>query len=321
LSTSDYSQIEELLENLNKFTESNMIGMSLPSMRIDRFSEKLAAELMKVRKSGLTFAPEAGSQRLRDVINKNITQDDIIKACKIAFLAGSTNIKLYFMIGLPTETDEDIIAIAALAEDILNLYDVISRTTINNNNGKRKAPHISISASTFVPKPFTPFEFVPQATESDISYKQRLLRSSIRSKRKIDVSYNDFNTSLLEAVFARGDRRLSSVIYSAWKRGCKFDSWDNHFYWKKWIEAFEENGINPHEFANKEWKKDETMPWDHLDFMINKDFLFDEWEKAKNAETTPSCREKCANCGITKSIKACPAHKNAYENTDERVSD
>jgi radical SAM family uncharacterized protein len=216
LSTADYSEIESLLKILNEYTEKNNIGMSLPSLRMDSFSDELIEQLMKVRKSSLTFAPEAGSQRLRDVINKNITEDEIFKACSTAFTYGINSVKLYFMLGLPSETDEDIIAIADLAEKIIKLYNDVSKKI---NNGKTKPLAISISASTFIPKPFTPFQFVPQATESEISHKQNLLKASIRSKRRIDVSYNDYRTSFLEAVFARGDRKLTKVLLSAWKKG------------------------------------------------------------------------------------------------------
>ncbi|MDR0943785.1 MAG: TIGR03960 family B12-binding radical SAM protein [Ruminococcus sp.] len=305
LSTADYFEIESLLKALNEYTEKNNIGMSLPSLRMDSFSDELIEQLMKVRKSSLTFAPEAGSQRLRDVINKNITEDEILKACSIAFTYGINSVKLYFMLGLPTETDEDIIAIAELAEKIVKLYNEISR---NNNNGKSKPLNISISASTFIPKPFTPFQFVPQATESEILHKQSVLKASIRSKRRIDVSYNDFRTSFLEAVFARGDRNLSKVLMAAWKKGCKFDGWDDHFKWKMWMEAFEENEISPASYAQKSYNENDFMPWDHIDYMIDKKFLWEEWNKAQTGLTTQSCREKCSQCGISKTIGKCPAN-------------
>jgi radical SAM family uncharacterized protein len=307
LSTADYSEIENLLKTLNEYTEKNNIGMSLPSLRMDSFSDELIEQLMKVRKSSLTFAPEAGSQRLRDVINKNITEDEILKACSTAFTYGINSVKLYFMLGLPTETDEDIVAIAELAEKIGKLYNEI---TINGNNGKPKPLTISISVSTFIPKPFTPFQFVPQATESEISHKQNLLKSLVRSKRRIDVSYNDYRTSFLEAVFARGDRKLSKVLLTAWKKGCKFDGWDDHFKWKMWMDAFEENGVDPASYAQKSYYVNDFMPWDHLDYMIDKKFLWDEYQKALSAVTTPNCRQKCSQCGISKNIGKCPAFQN-----------
>ncbi|MDR0987554.1 MAG: TIGR03960 family B12-binding radical SAM protein [Ruminococcus sp.] len=295
LSTSDHSRIEELLNTLNKYTESNNIGMSLPSMRIDSFSDELISELMKVRKSGLTFAPEAGTQRLRNVINKNISEDEIFKACESAFTFGINSIKLYFMLGLPTENDEDIIAIAKLSERIIELY---YSTLKSKNVAKAKPPQISISASTFIPKPFTPFEFAPQASETEIKHKQELLKNAIKKNRKINVSYNDYRMSFLEAILARGDRKLSKVIYSAWKKGCKFDGWDDHFKWNSWIQSFEENNINPYDYVNREYDKDYRFPWDHLNFFIDKDFLWNEWQKAKCGITTPNCREECSNCGL-----------------------
>jgi radical SAM family uncharacterized protein len=303
LSTADYSKIEELLHTLNDYTESNNIGMSLPSMRLDSFSDELISELMKVRKSGLTFAPEAGTQRLRDVINKNISEDEIFKACDSAFTYGINSIKLYFMLGLPTETDDDVIEIARLSERIINLYyRVIKEKNIIN----AKPPHISISASTFIPKPFTPFQFAAQASEEEIRHKQQILKDAVRKNRKLDVSYNDYRMSFLEAVFARGDRKLSRVIYTAWKNGCKFDGWDDHFKWKTWAESFEENNINPYDYVRQEYSKEHIFPWDHLDFLIDKEFLWNEWEKAKTGTPTPNCRELCSSCGLG---KLCNIHK------------
>jgi radical SAM superfamily enzyme YgiQ (UPF0313 family) len=275
---------------------------------MDSFSDELIEQLMKVRKSSLTFAPEAGSQKLRDVINKNISEDEILKACSTAFTYGINSVKLYFMLGLPTETDEDITAIAELAEKIVKLFNDITR---NNNNGKPKPLSISISASTFIPKPFTPFQFVPQATESQILHKQNLLKASIRSKRRIDVSYNDYRTSFLEAVFARGNRKLSKVLLSAWKKGCKFDGWDDHFKWKMWMEAFEENKVDPATYAQRSFDDNEIMPWDHLDYMIDKKFLWDEYQKALEAVTTPNCRQNCSHCGISRNIGKCSACQNS----------
>jgi radical SAM family uncharacterized protein len=304
LSTADYSKIEELLRNLNEYTESNNIGISLPSMRIDSFSDELINELMKVRKSGLTFAPEAGTQRLRDVINKNITEEDIFKAAEVAFTYGINSIKLYFMLGLPTETDEDVLAIAGLAERILHLYNRIAK---EKNIKTVKPPHISISASTFIPKPFTPFEFAAQASEEEILHKQHILKEAVRKNRKIDVSYNDYRMSLLEAVLARGDRELSKVIFTAWKKGCKFDGWDDHFKWKLWLEAFEECNVEPSNYTSHEYENDYIFPWDKLDYSINKDFLWSEWQKAKSGITTKNCRQSCANCGLA---EKCTLHKN-----------
>jgi radical SAM family uncharacterized protein len=307
LSTSDYIEIEKLLSEVNKYTDSNNIGLSLPSMRIDRFSENILNELMKVKKSGLTFAPEAGSQRLRDVINKNITEEEILGGCKIAFMSGISSVKLYFMIGLPTETDEDITAIAGLADKIIDTFYEYYPKEVNGKNAKRVPPRIGISASTFIPKPFTPFQFTGQATEEEIHHKQRLIRDLTRSKRNVDVSYGDYRVSFLEAVLARGNRKLCNVIYSAWKKGCKLDGWDEHFHWKKWQEAFVENCIDPNLYAQQEPTKDDVLPWDHLDYMISKDFLYEEWQKALTGARTPSCREQCSNCGIISHLGECTA--------------
>jgi radical SAM family uncharacterized protein len=292
LSTSDYSQIEELLKKINTYAEESKTAVSLPSTRLDAFSEKLLDELTKVKKSGLTFAPEAGSQRLRDVINKNITEEEIENACKIAFAAGYNTVKLYFMIGLPTETDDDIREIAELAERILDLYYQ------SPGRNKGRAPQIGISAGTFVPKPFTPFEFAAQPTGEEIARRARLLKSLIRSKKKITVNTAPYPLSLLEAVIARGDRRIGAVIYSAWKRGCKFDAWDEHFRYDKWIDAFNECGIEPLFYATRERDTAEINPWEHLDYLVSKDFLVREYEKSKAATVTPDCCSECGGCGI-----------------------
>ncbi|MDR0947331.1 MAG: TIGR03960 family B12-binding radical SAM protein [Ruminococcus sp.] len=307
LSTSDYSEIEKLLAELNEYAEGSKTSISLPSMRIDRFSDEILAELMKIKKSGLTFAPEAGTQRLRDVINKNITADEIDRACITAFKAGYSGVKLYFMMGLPTETDDDIRGIAETAEHIIDLFYQ------NPDRKKGLTPMINVSVSTFVPKPFTPFEFVPQPDEDEIRRRQRLLLSLIRSKKKIKVRYNDYTVSRLEAVLARGDRRLCEVIYTAWINGAKFDSWDNYFKPSVWEKAFEENGVSPEFYANRERSYEEILPWDHLDYLIDKNFLIKENENAKNALTTPNCKEKCSNCGVIKKSGFCPVVGGANE--------
>ncbi|MBR4973521.1 MAG: TIGR03960 family B12-binding radical SAM protein, partial [Clostridia bacterium] len=222
LSTSDYREIEPLLNNMLKWTENSYVSLSLPSLRIDNFSDELLEKINHVRKSGLTFAPEAGTQRLRDVINKNVTEEEILNTCKMAFSGGYTAVKLYFMLGLPTETDEDLKGIAELGQKIVNAYYNME------NKPKGKSVSVSISVSTFVPKPFTPFQFEPQITESEIRRRQEYLKSSITT-RKISLSYHDSATSFLEGVLARGDRRLGKVIEKALAMGCKFDSWTEHF--------------------------------------------------------------------------------------------
>ncbi len=289
LSTSDHSDIVHMLDELLRYTDERRINMSLPSLRVDNFSADVMERVTAVRKSGLTFAPEAGTQRLRDVINKNVTEDEVMRTCAIAFAGGYTNVKLYFMLGLPTETDEDIIGIADLAQKVVNLfYD-----TPNRAKGKVQ---VSISTATFVPKPFTPFEFEPQVEAEEILRRQALLRNAITSK-KIRASMHVSEVSRMEAVLARGDRRLCDVVYTAWKNGCKLDSWDEYFDGEKWLAAFAECGLTPQFYANRTRSYDEIMPWDHLDYMVSKSFLIRENKKAHAAETTPSCREKCSGCG------------------------
>lgn len=294
LSTSDLSDIENTLVKLTDYTASEKINLSLPSMRIDRFSKELMEQIQKVRKSGLTFAPEAGTQRLRDVINKNITEEEIFRACKLAFDGGYSAVKLYFMLGLPTETDDDIRGIAELAEKICDMYYE------NPNRQKGRNIQISISCATFVPKPFTPFEFEPQATEEEIKHKQDILLSSIHSRKRISVSWSKYRVSIMEAVLARGDRRLGAVIYDAWRGGCKFDSWDEHYKYDVWMEAMAKNGLDTDFYACRHRDFDELFPWDHLDYFVDKSFLIRENKTAHSAVTTPNCREKCAGCGVSR---------------------
>ena len=292
LSTSDHSQIDEMLTKLIDYTAEERINLSLPSLRADNFSEELLEKIKKVRKSGLTFAAEGGTQRLRDVINKNVSEEEIMNTCRIAFEGGYSAVKLYFMMGLPTETDEDIVGIADLAQRIVDLFYSIE------NRPKGKSVQISISVATFVPKPFTPFQFEPQDTREMIEHKQKLLMDSIKTK-KIRVSYHNPDVSMLEAILAKGDRRLCKAVYAAWKNGCKFDSWDEYFKYDKWLEAFEECGIDPSFYANRRFDYDEILPWDHLDYYISKEFFIRENKTAHQAVTTPNCRQKCSGCGVT----------------------
>lgn len=293
LSTSDYRHLEPLLDEMLDWTENSGVSLSLPSLRIDNFSEKLLKKINRVRKSGLTFAPEAGTQRLRDVINKNITEDEILNSCRTAFMGGYTSVKLYFMMGLPTETDEDIIGIADLAQKIVDLYYTLPQKP------KGKAVNVSISVANFVPKPFTPFQFEPQITREEMIRRQNLLKENIRS-RKITFNYHENKTSFLEGVFARGDRKLGAVIEAAYKKGCRFDGWDECFNLDAWLEAFDECGINPEFYCSRTRDYDELMPWDHLDYMITKEFLIKENKLAHTETTTPHCRQKCAGCGANK---------------------
>lgn len=294
LSTSDHSDIEELLTEMTDYTEGEKINLALPSMRIDRFSKTLMEQLSKVRRSGLTFAPEAGTQRLRDVINKNITEDEIFSACKTAFEGGYAGVKLYFMMGLPTETDEDILGISDLAVRIADLYYQMP----NRPRGQKLS--ISISCATFVPKPFTPFQFEPQISIDEINRRQKLLLDSVKSKRYINVSYHNYRISILEAALAKGDRQLGAVIKRAWERGCKFDGWDEMYRYDEWVKAFEDVGADIDFYAHRPMAYDETAPWDHLDYMIDKSFFVRENKRAKDGMTTKSCREQCSGCGVNR---------------------
>lgn len=290
LSTSDYSEIEPLLNKMLAWTDDNHVSLALPSLRIDNFSEELLEKIKQVRKSGLTFAPEAGTQRLRDVINKNVTEDEIINTCKTAFEGGYTAVKLYFMLGLPTETDEDLKGIADLGQKIVDTFYNLP------NKPKGKSVSVSISVSTFVPKPFTPFQFEPQITEEEIRRRQEYLKSCIKT-RKISLSYHDSKTSFLEGVLARGDRRLCDVIERAFKKGCRFDSWTECFNIENWLSAFEECSVDPEFYSGRKREYEEINPWDHLDYCITKKFLISENVTAHNEATTPNCREKCSGCG------------------------
>lgn len=290
LSTSDYTELEPLLNNMLDWTEKNHISLALPSLRIDNFSEELLEKIAHVRKSGLTFAPEAGTQRLRDVINKNVTEEEILSTCKTAFAGGYTSVKLYFMMGLPTETDEDLKGIADLGQKIVDMYYSME------NRPKGKSVSVSMSVAVFVPKPFTPFQFEPQISKQEMERKQSYLKSQITT-RKIDLSMHDSSTSFLEAVFAKGDRRLSAVLESAFKKGCKFDSWTECFNLEKWKKSFEENGIDPDFYSLRSREYDEINPWDHLDYAVTKEFLIRENKLAHNNLTTPNCRQKCSACG------------------------
>lgn len=293
LSTSDHSQVNEMLTSLIDWTVKDKINLSLPSLRVDNFSDELVDKLNKVRKSGLTFAPEAGTQRLRDVINKNVTEEEVIKTCTKAFNNGWTTVKLYFMMGLPTETMEDIEGIANLGMEVIHAF------YNNPNRQKGTGLQVNISCSSFIPKPFTPFQWEPEDTMESLKAKQKHLLESIPSK-KIKVSYHETPTSLLEGVLARGDRRLSAVLYSAYKKGCKFDSWDEHFKFDAWMEAFEENNLDPYFYTQRRRDFSEVLPWDHLDYGISRKFLERENIKAHENETTPHCRIQCAGCGANK---------------------
>lgn len=290
LSTSDHSCVNEMLSSLIDWTEKDKINLSLPSLRVDNFSDELVEKLNRVRKSGLTFAPEAGTQRLRDVINKNVTEEEVLSTCKKAFDNGWTSVKLYFMMGLPTETMEDIEGIADLAMQVVH--------TFYKNPARQKGTgvQVSVSCASFIPKPFTPFQWEAEDSMESLKAKQKHLLESIPS-RKVKVSYHETPTSLLEGVLARGDRRLCRVLLDAYRLGCKFDSWDDRFRFDVWMKAFEMNGIDPYFYTQRKRGFSELLPWDHLDFGVSKKFLENENKKAHENKTTPHCRMKCAGCG------------------------
>lgn len=295
LSTSDYSNLELLLDTLNEKYSKDMLSLSLPSLRVDNFSVEMAEKIQTVRRSGLTLAPEAGTQRLRDVINKGVTKDDLIAATTKAFGSGWRNVKLYFMTGLPTETYEDLDGIVDLAHTVIEVYKSVNGTkNINNFN-------VTVSTSVFVPKPNTPFQWFAQDTQEVMEAKQKYLKEKLRHKN-ITFNYHDNKLSFLEAVIARGDRRISAVIYEAFKNGCKFDSWGEHFKYEVWMKAFETVGIDPADYANKGLEKEQNLPWDHLSCGVSKKFLQRECELAYQAKESVDCRKHCIGCGINQGI-------------------
>lgn len=292
LSTGDYSHINQLaIELIDRFKEKG-IGLSLPSLRLDSFSFEIIEEIQKVRKTGLTFAPEAGTQRLRDVINKGIVEDDIINSVTEAFERGWSTVKLYFMMGLPAETDKDIMGIKELAYKVKDIF-------FNMPKEKRRGNlKVTTSVSCFVPKPFTPFQWHPQDSIEDFYKKQDMLKKEIRD-RKVTLNTHDPRLSFIEAVFARGDRRLCKAIISAWKKGCKFDGWSDLFKYESWLKSFEENDVNPHFYANRIRDYEEKLPWDFIDAGVTKKYLIKENKNAEKGQTTKDCRNGCTGCGVS----------------------
>ena len=295
LSTSDHGQLEELLDDLNEWAPKEHVSLSLPSLRVDNFSQSLIEKTTKVRKSGLTFAAEAGTQRLRNVINKNVTWDEIEKTCTIAFNAGYTSVKLYFMMGLPTETLDDIKGIADTAQQVVDLFYKIP------NRPKGKGVQVTISVACFVPKPDTPFQFCAQDRRESLREKQKYLLSCVHS-RKIKVNYHDSTTSVLEGVFAKGDRRLGRVIETAFENGAFFDTWEEYFNYDRWLDAFKTCGLDPDFYNYRTIGLDEVTPWDHLDVGVTKAHLAREYNKALEAKTTQPCTRQCSACGANKLI-------------------
>ncbi|MBE6547653.1 MAG: TIGR03960 family B12-binding radical SAM protein [Ruminococcaceae bacterium] len=293
LSISDYTWLPELTDKLLDWTNENMVSFSLPSLRVDSFTKELMDKVASVRSSSLTFAPEAGTQRLRDVINKNVQLDDLLRAVNVAFTAGKTQVKLYFMQGLPTETEEDLKGIPELAKTVIEAYYA------NPNRNKGRAPQVTFSVSCFIPKPFTPFQWEPQDSLEVLEQKQKFIGDCVTDK-KIRYQHHDAKTCVIEAVLARGDRRLADAIEIAYRDGAKFDAWSEFFDYDMWMSAFERAGIDPAFYASRRWAYDEILPWDIIDCGVTKEFLIREAKKAHEEVTTPNCREHCSGCGANK---------------------
>lgn len=294
LSISDYSRLPELTDKLLEWTDDAHVSLSLPSLRIDSFSEELMKKVSSVRTGGLTFAPEAGTQRLRDVINKNVTEEDLTRAVGIAFRGGKSNVKLYFMNGLPTETFEDIEGIAALAKKVIDEYYKLPK-----NERPKNGVGVTVSVSCFVPKPFTPFQWEKQDSYELLIEKQEHLKNCITDKR-IKYAYHDAKVSFIEAILARGDRRLAPAIALAVERGAIFDAWDEYFDYERWLDVFHTTGVDPNFYTTRGFGLDEVLPWDIIDCGVSKSFLLREREKAYKEQTTPSCAEQCNACGANK---------------------
>lgn len=289
LSSADYSCLKRLVTSLIDQFKNQGVSVSLPSLRVDSFSIDLAKEIQKVRKSGLTFAPEAGTQRMRDVINKGVTEENLEEAVSAAFKAGWSSVKLYFMIGLPTETDEDIKGIADLAHKVINIYRSIKG---------RRGCKVNVSVSSFVPKPHTAFQWFGQNSMEELERKQQLLKSCLKD-RDISFNWHDAGTSFLEGVFARGDRRLSKALRLAWQQGVRFDGWSEQFKFDVWMDAFKQAELDPGFYANRERNQDELLPWEHVSSGVDKTFLLREYLNAISENITSDCRhEACSTCGV-----------------------
>lgn len=292
LSISDYSCIEKLTDELLSWTDDRKISLNLPSLRVDSFTKELMDKISTIRTGGITFAPEAGTQRLRDVINKNVEKADLLRACRVAFEGGKSQVKLYFMQGLPTETDEDLDGINELAESVIDeFYATPGRP--------KKSPQVTLSAACFIPKPFTPFQWEAQCDLDELMRKQKYLTGKVMN-RKIKYNYHDAKVSRIEAIFARGDRKLCKVLLEASKRGIRLDGWEEFFDYDKWMQVFSDLGIDPAFYANREFGEEEILPWDNIDIGVTKAFLLRERHKAYEAKTTPNCRLQCSGCGANK---------------------
>lgn len=319
LSVSDYSKIRELTDQLLSWTDDEKVSLSLPSMRADSFTKELMEKISSVRSSTLTFAPEAGSQRLRDVINKNITEEAILRAAGVAYAAGKNQVKLYFMNGLPYETYEDLTGIAELSKHVVDEY---YRTP---NRNKARQPQVTLSVACFIPKPHTPFQWERQNTFAELEDKQHFLSEQI-TDRKVRYNYHDAKVSHIEAVFARGDRRVGKAIQTAVERGMWLDAWEEQFRFEDWMQVFADCGIDPAFYANRTIPDEEILPWDMIDCGVTKAFLLSERHKAAQAATTPSCREKCSGCGVNKLVdkqycRWCPGHPDSSDSAGDIAGD
>ena len=294
LSTSDYPPLTELCDELEDFCAQRHVNLSLPSLRADNFSMNLMQRLARGRKSGLTFAPEAGTQRLRDVINKNVTQEELLRSCRTAFAGGYNAVKLYFMLGLPTETDEDVLGIADIAGRVMHEW---REAAPNKSRGVR----ITVSTSWFVPKPHTAFQWEPQITREEYERRVKLLREAIHTKT-VTYNWHDSATSVIEAVLARGDRKLCKVLETVWRKGGKLDAWEEYFSFERWQEAFAECGVDPAFYANRRREKDEVMPWSMISSGVTEEYLWRESERARQGVTTPDCRTRCGGCGANRLV-------------------
>ena len=289
LSTSDYRELQELTDQMIPYCEFNKINLSVPSLRADNFSVELMQRLQTLRKSGLTFAPEAGTQRLRDVINKNLTEEEILTSCANAFSGGWSNVKLYFMLGLPTETDEDVLGIADLVYKIINTWKACA-------TNKKRGLRVHVATAFFVPKPHTPFQWEQQITQEEYLRRCKLLKDHFYSK-SIEYNYHTPDISMLESVTARGDRRLGHVLVEAMKNGAKMDGWDEYFDYSAWLKAFETCGVDPTYYTVRGFSEDEILPWDHIDVGVTKKFLLRERKRAYEGLVTKDCRQGCSGCG------------------------
>ncbi len=299
LSSGDYTCLAELVRELIRRLNEKRVSISLPSLRLDSILKDALTETQKERKTSLTFAPEAGTQRLRDVINKGVTEEDLIEKVRDAFEGGWSSVKLYFMMGLPTETYEDLDGIADLADKVVKQYFAVPKAQ------RAKGLRVTCSASVFVPKPFTPFQWEPQDTQEVVKAKQQHMRDKFKAIKGANFNYHESDLSYLEACFARGDRKMGKVLLRAFEKGCMLDGWSEHFKYDAWREAFQETGIDPAFYAFRRREKDEIMPWDHIDCGVTKEFLWREKEKADQAATTKDCRKGCNGCGLQRFKGVC----------------